>query len=479
MAEGGASGGASPSAGPCDGRAGETICNQAVMRKCSPSGTVLSEETCMSEAHCQFGLSSGQCAVCTFGAFQCAGSNKSDLEKCSDAGQYERVKSCDSAALCKAAAGACTDKVCTPNTKVCSDDSTLQTCNADGSQLTNPQPCGDHLCDMNSGMCLKCVPNATGCDGDIATKCSTDGLTLARTQCTAPECMMATCSAGKCATVPMPASVSKCSSGGVCDGQGHCVACVDDADCGSNAVCSGRTCLSKLCTSNEATCAPDGTLQTCNAAGTALSSKPCGARNLCDPVGKKCYACVPGSATCDSGTTLRHCSSDGVTASVETCTTNATCYVAACSNNACETTPAPAGGSCGLSGGRCDGTGACGICGDGIVQRSLGEECEPINDAYGCDVSCKKATLYTHCTSSSECLGGLTCLANSGALANLCTRQCQSSGDCPSPASSAVGVTVSCDAGYCFLHCRNDGTGTCPPSKSCIGGGGAIVCGQN
>ncbi len=68
-------------------------------------------------------------------------------------------------------------------------------------------------------------------------------------ECPLPEttCLTRTCAAGICGTAPAPAR-SACSEGGgtLCDGNGACVACLGDTDCGGE-VCKHGLCMAASC----------------------------------------------------------------------------------------------------------------------------------------------------------------------------------------------------------------------------------------
>ena len=239
--------GANPpvASGPCAGRAGESVCNGAVLELCDSTGNTMSSQACISADLCQIGITTGACAMCSPGAFRCDGAM---LMQCDGTGSYEPAQQCASADLCNEASGACTPMKCMPNTKACDSSGTLRTCNADGSAFLEQLPCGQGLCDSQNGRCNMCVPGAKTCSasGNALMTCSADGQRMDSNQCPASgnQCTSSSCRLGAC-SVEDNASGSPCSSGGtVCDGSGKCVECLDGAKQACTAQCGAgtRTC---------------------------------------------------------------------------------------------------------------------------------------------------------------------------------------------------------------------------------------------
>jgi hypothetical protein len=269
---------ANSGSGPCQGKAGATVCDKAVMHHCSAAGTSDSQKVCMNDMYCQVGLESGECAVCNPGTFECTGTR---LDECTAAGQYMMKDTCPSAALCKKAAGACTDMVCNPNAKTCAADGTLQTCNADGSAFVSPESCGANLCDATRGRCNKCVPGATRCDGTAtAMKCNSDGQSEAPTPCTAAAggCATSSCSAGECRAGLKPAGTT-CLGTNMCTRDGQCVECLAATDCDSSSqMCVGGACLAKPCGNGLAEVG-----ENCDPGATFFNRIPAQLGTICDP----------------------------------------------------------------------------------------------------------------------------------------------------------------------------------------------------
>jgi hypothetical protein len=278
-----ASGGSSGAAAPCEGHAGENVCDGAVLHKCSDTGTSSSSDACMSEALCQVGVVAGVCAVCNPGTFQCDGAK---LNVCTAEGQYTLQETCASAALCSADAGACTTMKCMPNTTSCSSDgSSLRTCNADGSDFANQEPCNGKGCNAAMKQCNTCMPGAKSCAGGALAICNPDGQTMAMMPCmpTNGECGTATCqTGGQCMQGRKPAG-SACSKG-KCDAAGMCVACIAASDCPDKGPCMTKTCTGGVCGGNPK---PAGTM--------------CGTGMACDGADKCEKLCGNGVVDVDQG----------------------------------------------------------------------------------------------------------------------------------------------------------------------------------
>jgi hypothetical protein len=200
---------------PCQGSGGTAVCIGTMMYHCSPQGVTESSDTCATAQQCQLGIAGDRCPPCAPGKFQCLGAR---LERCSNDGSgWELLTNCDSEALCNETAGACTDKACTPSTRVCSGD-TLNGCNTSLTAFVPIMTCDAGLCDQAQGQCDVCIANAKECDQDTVVTCSADGQMATRSPCTQPT--------------PK------------CTGAGRCVQCIGNADCiGEHELCMGNSCV--------------------------------------------------------------------------------------------------------------------------------------------------------------------------------------------------------------------------------------------
>jgi len=229
--------------------------------------------------------------------------------------------------------------------------------------------------------------------------------------------------------------------GAVCSGgtrcvQGQCVECTAASEC-PRVDCKTPSCVLGKCQQTNA------------ARGTA-----CG-NNVCDGNGA-CVACnVPNDC-------LGKVKSD-------------LCNTALCSSTGVCSSQLNNGASCG-TGARCDTSGQCvASCGNGIIETSLGEECEPGNIGWEttCSSSCKQQIYGRPCTRDGDCLqpgGAYTGRVVCGA-GNICVPTCMSttsSGAAPADVCPVLPTrTATCAAPFCFVRCTL--TSQCPAGTICSG----------
>ncbi len=249
--------------------------------------------------------------VCPPGEDLCEGS---DLLSCNASGtQKTKITTCGLNYKCDAQAGACTPPQCVAGTHLC-DGNTATVCAEDGS---GPAP-GGTLCSngmaCSAGSCLPVVcTGAYQCTDANLFKCANNG-TSAQLQsiCSAP---------GLCDAAGAKCLTAKCTPGAfACDGN-IATRCKSDGsgyeaggtDCSlSNLACDGGGCLPKVCTSNATFCQA-GSPNVCNAAGTTYApSDTCTASEYCDPSSKFCLTdkCTASAPVC-SGNLLTTCAADG------------------------------------------------------------------------------------------------------------------------------------------------------------------------
>jgi hypothetical protein len=225
--------------------------------------------------------------------------------------------------------------------------------------------------------------------------------------CPAPasDCVSATCVAGVCGTSDLAAETACTSGGAVCDGQGHCVACVSAADC------SGTTCAPQVCTTNA--CAA-GTLAS---KGTACTES---GGTVCDGMG----SCV--APTCTDG--IR----DGNETDVD-CGGAALAGSAACP-------PCPVGKDCVATTDcapptACMGTTytAATTCTGGVCTAGASTNCATTMDV------CNPTNGCVECNTAADCALGDDCTAG---VCGACTPV--ASTDATSPATIPAGWKVTC-----------------------------------
>lgn len=398
---------ASTPAGPCVGRSGGAICDGAVLNHCDGAGNVVTTETCMSDALCQIGSASEICGQCAPGTFLCEGVQ---LKECSRTGEWTDREQCASEALCKDSAGACTEMVCMPEATTCDASGNLLTCNADGSDFADREPCGVGLCDAKGGRCNRCMPGVKTCRGNSLVTCSADGQAESDETC-APrnECWTAACAGDSCRETPKGAS-SRCEGSKYCNGSGECVDCTTDTHCSS---------MDDDC--NEGTCRSGTCQRTPRQRGST---------------------CRSGSGLCDRGTCH-----------------DVECFSASdCSGSGARCTD----GQCVSCGDRKVGPGE--ECDIGAPKKPGELLRTALYDEYSCDdQTCKRLYVFTPCTvdtmnaGSAEC-GGDRCINGQICVSN---RGCDGPGSC----TLANGRAGSCYGNACFLSCNT--SADCPSGSTC------------
>jgi sugar lactone lactonase YvrE len=307
-----------------------------------------------------------------------------------------------------------------------------------------------------------------GCPTDCqdADPCTTDGCDSSLGVCTHVAIV-------GCTAAALPCSTDASCPGGVCDPNRHlCVACLQDADCGKNAVCSNAACRASLPCVTDAGC--KSTQQVCDFAIAACvdcvtpadcpaamqcaqhtcvpAPKPCTTSKECPGVCNKltgtCVTCVQ-SADCPPE---RFCSADG------------TCASDVCAGPACVGSVAYA---CAADG---SGFAAPTPCEDGAVCTT---------DTCSTDIGCLHAPASGTCDDGDLCTSGDACAVGTcvGGPAipcvdsSACTADaCVSSLGCvhtPQPAlcDDAIACTVdACDGSGCS-HAASDAL--CQDGNAC------------
>ena len=233
-------------------------------------------------------------------------------------------------------------------------------------------------------------------------------------------CIIEGCNLGAPAGSSAPAGAQCDDAGGVCDGAGKCVACVEDADCGAKEVCTPQhTCVSSACMNGEKD--GDETDVDCGGSCGATCEDGAGCGGAKDCVNAQCADGVCCDSACDGE--CQACSAaktgkaDGVCAPFDAGT-----------DPDDECAPEP-GVACGNTDGMCSGQGACNkiaagtacgggpACVDDVATAEAacdgagtcvpgpGTPCAP----YKCDATdCKKACAGdADCTASSFCQGSI------------------------------------------------------------------------
>lgn len=218
---------------------------------CGPAGGCLTDVCTADDIYCKAGdvyqcnsNGSGDALLVECGAMICdAGACICENDAHCAAGEY-----CD--------AGSCVDDVCTQGLVFCVGDDVYQ-CNANGSNSTLVQSCGNLVCrdgdcictadsqcgpaeHCSGGVCVEnlCPPDAVYCKGDEVWECNADGTA---------ENLVRDCA-------PMV-----CSNGG-------CI-CTDHGQCAADQYCDQGACTADVCTQGQQFCS-GGDVYLCNAEGS-------------------------------------------------------------------------------------------------------------------------------------------------------------------------------------------------------------------
>jgi hypothetical protein len=302
------------------------------------------------------------------------------------------------------------------------------------------------------------------------------------------------CTAGVCEN-PSKAAHTACgaSKDEVCDGEGNCIQCVDDADCSKNhpdkPICDLKTQKCVSCT--------DGIK---NGKETDVD---CGGPNCGACLGQPCDTSKPAALQCGGGTSCATpeniCCSTPCTAKCEACSmaktgqpdgTCATIQYGQDPDGECT-----ALGGCGATAGRCAcedgvkngketdvdcGGGVCGGCEGG---QTCGSEADCANDVAHCvnsaccndkcNFPCKSCNSSGQCvavpggTDDPFCTNNTTCSSGGGSCVGKTGAHCSTDGDClslscpgtgsnrtcaQSPLNGACSTSTDCAQGTCQNH---------------------------
>ena len=390
-------------------------------------------------------------------------------------------------------AGTCegTPVVCDDNNP-CTDDSCKQPGGCE--YVPNEEECPGGNC--VAGVCVPdCVPNCFG------KECGTDGCSGSCGDCA--EVPNTGCGpAFTCEFIPCVSDAQCAQHGMVCNaGEGHCVECMQDAECvflfdNERPYCSPEYNLCGECLA-DGDCPPEKLCNLglvpgeCHAPGSFEEGEPCSADDQCLP-GLVCEDNNICSSLCGKNCKPEFCDPD-----LGLCVT---CLLA----GDCGESQVCAGGDC-VPGQACDGPGDCDgnepVCADELcVECAVDQDCPPEHKC-GADNTCHK-----ECNTSLvcdglvcdqnkgvcvECAGDGDCLAQNKPKCDLVTGicvQCTSSGHCAADHYCQAGVCLpdECEAGvesFCVAKqirvCNDEGSAflapvcgesCCPENEYCING---------
>lgn len=175
---------------------------------------------------------------------------------------------------------------------------------------------GDDTSGTSDGSSTGAVSASTGDSSSSgpAPECQSDA------DCSAPECVLASCQAGTCSEAPAP--IGEPCGLGQCDGDGQCLECLVDADCPSE-VCDNGACAAPACDDGvkngsesdvdcggscsgceigEACGAPSDCLSASCSAGKCVAPGPLCALQPADPqTGQRCPLFMPCTQSSECG----------------------------------------------------------------------------------------------------------------------------------------------------------------------------------
>jgi hypothetical protein len=329
-------------------------------------------------------------------------------------------------------------------------------------------------CELIASVDRSMIPGTGGAGGGTTTSTSSGGMCMdPTTDCPAPGtvCITVSCGTNATCTNTNAASGTACtdSGGKVCDGMGHCVACNAGADCPMPATaCVTPTCSMGACgTSNaaaETTCT-DNAGTVCDGSGhcvACVAAADCPAQstkcitNTC--TGNACGTMKAASGTactdnngkvCDGNGTCVECNTTADCTGSNICTSNQ-CVPATCTDHVKDGNETDV--DCG---------GACPGCADAKACMVAGD----------CLSGFCKTMVCTACAHDADCASGNFCdLSNNGGT---CT---------PTKAvGMACGGSNECTGGNCVdgFCCNTACNGTCTACSNAKKGAGADgVCGN-
>lgn len=409
---------------------------------CPPQWTCLDEKgvcvECLDDGNCVAmdwcNLEENLCYPdgCPAGAEGCVGNSTA---RCAENGSgWMDLEECPAEQAC--VEGKCVSgQICVPNLVSCADEYTIQTCNANGTQLAETKCPDDQRC--SNGDCSgACVPD---CEGKECGESNCPGYSCGECQegaiCTDDfRCYMETCEPGRRAC--LNGGVAICSADGVW---------TEGKPCPPDTLCQEGECVAlppvcepgvRMCEGNSiVTCAPNGLSWT--------DGEPC-------PVGTVCESgvckqlppeCKPGSTVCAGTTAYLQCLDDGTSWSEPfTCPPNTTCSGGQCTPNPQVCQPGTV---------KCDGASVVRCRQDGSGW-DVQQQCAPGTQCVS--GSCKPLTLKS-CANVLQCLELGPCDAWSP---DECFPECQEGAE-----PEAVEIS------YMVFNCIMEVCGTWAPKKNC------------
>ncbi len=329
-------------------------------------------------------------------------------------------------------------------------------CPPTGTKCQNAACSASHKCEVNNaGMGEACTDNGGKvCDGmGHCVAC----LTPSDCPMQATACIVDTCNNNACGTANEGAGTT-CTdmNGKVCDGNGHCVGCNGDGDCQAPDRCMGNMCVSPTCMDGV----KDGSETDTDCGGSMCPA--CGNGKSCS-VASDCK-----SGFCNSGTCV-HCGQDGDCQSGFYCQgmgNGATCTAQSAQGMHCMANDQCTSGFC-VDGFCCDqacnggcqacsnmlkGAGSDGVCGDIKVGTDPKNACTDQGQATcGHDGVCDGNGACQFYAVGSQCAAAGCANGQMNSA-----RMCDGMGTCQPPMSTSCSPYAGCNGNMCASSCATD-----------------------
>ncbi len=303
-------------------------------------------------------------------------------------------------------------------------------CKADNTCGVEFAPEGTLVIDSSTLDCIKSV-----CDGagNVISVSDDDDTPVPTGDCYTTYC-------NESSPVSDPKAAGELCSGGVCDGTGLCIECLDETSCGGGQSCCGGYCVdtdgnNDHCGTCDSPCSIDEICCNGNCANPNTSIEYCG----------NCTTSCSGSEACCDG----YC--HDLDSDVDYC---GSCDVSCDSGQSC------CGGFCNDASDDPDNCGGCGITCIGETSTCCGVDCVNTTDN---DMYC--GDCFTSCVSPSEVCCGTSCVVIDGDDVNNCGGCGVTCGD---GQACCYGICTDLDqdtaCGNCDLDCTSTG-------EYCVGAG--------
>lgn len=243
--------------------------------------------------------------------------------------------------------------ICSPGIARCTG-TILQTCNGDGTELTQVD-CEESDCDDPRGLgciCARgtcvgrvCEQGDTICDeaGTGFLTCNAGGTDYSQGRAcpTGTTCLQrefeAVCSEGGCEPDRAQCSGTDADTVQICNSDGTGFSAI--IPCAPDQFCSDGVCMPDICTPGEAQCVNSATVSVCDARGVRFVTAPCDSGTYCDNAAARCLptTCEPGERRCTESGAPEVCRADGSGFdTLAVCASSTVCAGGTCTPIVCE-----------------------------------------------------------------------------------------------------------------------------------------------